>query len=653
MNVGLNGRSVWAGIVTTAWCRRGAALLPLMLAVTVATCHDSPTAPGVGTLSVVIGGLPAGVAPVVTVTGPRSYTKALAATTTLSALPEGTYTVAATDVTANGVRYAASPATQTVVVAANGVATANRIGYTVATARLTVSVAGLPGGAPAGITVTGPNGFSRVITSTTTIDLLAPGAYTLAAADVANGGKTYRPSPATQTVNLAPGATPVAATVAYGAGTGTLTVTIAGLPSGTDAAVLITAPNGLTRTIAATTTLQYLEPGTYSLSAATVGSSLTTHAATPASQTVALADGAAGSATVSYGSAPLQLALQLFADGLTNPVYLTAPPGDARQFIVQRGGTVRIVENGVLLATPFLDIRTRVNSSGERGMLSIAFDPQYATNGFLYAYYVDLNGDMAVERLNSTPGSNVAGGSAGIVITIPHRGENHHGGVITFGPDGMLYVAPGDGGCCGDPQNNAQNTSNLLGKILRLDVRTLPYSIPAGNPFIGRVGAREEIWAYGFRNPWRYSFDPPSGTLFVGDVGQDAREEVDAVPASEGGHNFGWRLMEGVACYNPSSNCNPIGALTLPAIDYPHSEGCSVIGGFVYRGAAIPELTGHYLYSDFCGGWLRSFRLAQGSPTERRTWAGISLPQTVSFGRDTAGELYMIAGTKVFRIVRP
>lgn len=283
----------------------------------------------------------------------------------------------------------------------------------------------------------------------------------------------------------------------------------------------------------------------------------------------------------------------------------------------------------------------------------MAFDPQYATNGFFYVYYVNLSGDVALERFGSTPGSNVAGASAGIVIVIPHRGENHHGGMVEFGPDGMLYVAPGDGGCCGDPSNNGQNTNTLLGKVLRIDVRTPPYTVPAGNPFIGRPGMRPEIWAYGLRSPWRFSFDAPAGLLYIADVGQDAREEVNVTSMTAAGLNYGWRLMEGSACFNPNTNCNTGGTLTLPAHEYLHADGCSVIGGYVYRGSAIPELTGHYLYADYCRGWLRSFRSTTGGvASEHRSWAGISVPLTVSFGRDGAGELYMIGGTRVWRVVR-
>jgi glucose/arabinose dehydrogenase len=349
---------------------------------------------------------------------------------------------------------------------------------------------------------------------------------------------------------------------------------------------------------------------------------------------------------------PLQLALTRVANGLTAPVFVTAPSGDSRLFVVERNGRIRIVATGAVLPTPFLDITDRVNFIGERGLLGMAFHPQYATNGFFYVYYVNLDGDVVVERFGSTPGDNVAGASAGIVITIPHGGENHHGGMIAFGPDGMLYLAPGDGGCCGDPQNNAQNTGTLLGKLLRLDVSTTPYAIPPGNPFIGQIGKREEIWAYGLRSPWRFSFDAQQGMLYLADVGQDAREEINVVPVSTAGINFGWRLMEGTACYNPNSGCNPGSALQLPAHEYLHPEGCSVTGGYVYRGSAIPELVGQYLYSDYCSGWLRSFRFSGGRAADHRLWSGIALMQVVSFGQDGARELYVVAGNAVWKIVR-
>jgi glucose/arabinose dehydrogenase len=626
----------------------------LILLTGVVACGDSPLAPSVGSLSITMAGLPLGVSPSVTVTGPNAFNIVLTEADTLTGLRPGTYTIVPSNVTSGGVLYSATPQTQTITVASGTVAAASGITYAIASARLVVNVLGLPGGAPASVVLAGPNGYTRTVTATQQIDLLQPGAYTVAASDVSASGKTYRPAPATQSVTLTASATPRNVTVAYGAGSATLNLTIAGLPAGTDAAVTVSGPGGFSRSVTSSTTLQYLEAGSYTVSANTVGSNLTTHAPSPASQTIDVTDGGTITAAVTYGSAPLALAVQLVTDGLTSPVFLTSPNGDDRLFVVERDGRVLIIEDDMLQTAPFLDIRARVNFTGERGLLGLAFDPQYASNGVFYVYYVDRFGDMVVERFGSTPGSDVAGASAGIVIVIPHRGENHHGGMIAFGPDGMFYVAPGDGGCCGDPNNNGQNTNTLLGKMLRIDVRTPPYAIPAGNPFIGRPAARPEIWAYGLRNPWRFSFDDvPGGMLYIADVGQDAREEINVVSTTSGGLNYGWRLMEGFGCYNPSTNCNPAGTLTLPAHEYTHANGCSVTGGYVYRGAAIPELTGHYLYADYCRGWLRSFRATSaGSATEHREWANISVPSVVSFGRDAVGELYMIGGTRVWRLVR-
>ena len=349
---------------------------------------------------------------------------------------------------------------------------------------------------------------------------------------------------------------------------------------------------------------------------------------------------------------PFGVKLQLVAEGLVEPVFVTAPAGDARLFIVERNGRIRILDAGVLRAEPFLDIRARVNFAGERGMLSLAFHPQYASNGRFFVYYVDLQGDVAIERFSSTPGSNVAGASEGMVLIIPHGRSEHHGGLAAFGPDGMLYLATGDGGCCGDPQNNAQNLNSLLGKILRLDVASAPYAIPPGNPYVGVPGARAEIWASGLRSPWRFSFDPPTGTLLLGDVGQELHEEVNIVPAGTAGLNYGWPLMEGNACYRPTTACNPGASLMLPAVTYEHTLGCSVIGGYVYRGTALPEISGQYLYSDYCSGWLRSFTVGTNGPVDHQIWPAVSLPRAVSFGRDAAGELYLIGNGRVFAIVR-
>ncbi|MEO5590638.1 MAG: PQQ-dependent sugar dehydrogenase [Gemmatimonadaceae bacterium] len=351
--------------------------------------------------------------------------------------------------------------------------------------------------------------------------------------------------------------------------------------------------------------------------------------------------------------ASLTLALQQVASGLSGPVYVTAPAGDARLFIVEQPGRIRIVENGVLLATPFLDITPRVAAGGERGMLSVAFHPQYKTNGYFYVYFIGMSGEIRVERFTAVPAANVANaGTAKIILTVPHPLTNHNGGLAMFGPDGMLYLGLGDGGGGGDPGRNGQNANTLLGAMLRIDVNNGdPFAIPAGNPYIGRSDARPEIWALGLRNPWRFTFDRATNDLYIADVGQDALEEVDVVPASRAGVNYGWNVMEGSQCYNAGS-CNKQG-LELPVLEYNHSGGqCSITGGFVYRGAAIPELTASYFYADYCAGWVRSFRYSAGAVTEQRLWAVGSVGFLTSFGEDAAGELYVTSSNgRVYRIV--
>ena len=617
-------------------------------------CKDAPTAPVTGELDVSIEGLTAGFVPAVVVTGPSSFRRVLDSTRTLASLPQGAYTIVAQAVTSGITRYGGSPASQTVTVSAGARAFAQPVSYGVASARLTMRVFGLPAGASGAITIRGPGAFTRVVTGDTQLDLLDPGSYTITSADVAAGGKLYRAVSATMPLELLPALASTPVTVEYGAGTATLRVDVTGLPAGTDAAIDVTGPNGFSRRLTSSYVLGRLEFGTYAVNARVVGSTLTTHNPTPATSPVTASTADTVRAAVAYNAVPLRLGGTLFAENLVQPVFLSAPDGDARQFIVERAGRIKIVANGLVLPTPFLDISSRVNNLGERGMLSMTFDPGFATNGFFYVFYVGLNGNVIVERLSATPGANVANpsGTPNIVISIPHGGSEHHGGMIEFGPDGMFYLAPGDGACCGDPRANAQNRFTMLGKILRINVRSLPYVVPTDNPFVAGGLGLPEIWAYGLRNAWRFSFDAPSGMLFIGDVGQDAHEEVNAVSVRAAGLNFGWPFTEGNACYNPATNCVSGRNLTLPVIDYAHSDGCSVIGGFVYRGTAIPELVGHYLYADFCRGWLRSFQLVNGRADELRSWPEVSLPFTNSFGKDGAGELYMIAGTKVWKLVR-
>jgi glucose/arabinose dehydrogenase len=242
------------------------------------------------------------------------------------------------------------------------------------------------------------------------------------------------------------------------------------------------------------------------------------------------------------------------------------------------------------------------------------------------------------------------------VITIPHPGaSNHNGGLVTFGPDGMLYLGTGDGGGAGDPSGNAQNVNVLLGKLLRLDVRTLPYTIPPTNPFFGRTTGRQEIWAYGLRNPWRFAFDRGASpvTLYIADVGQGAWEEIDVMPSSAAGVNYGWNVQEGSHCYPPSStSCGLPGVLQTPAAEYDHSAGrCSITGGFVYRGSAIPEIRGQYFYSDYCAGFLASLSGSASAGFTMRTWSAPNVGNVLSFGEDSAGELYVLGVGTVYRIV--
>jgi glucose/arabinose dehydrogenase len=346
--------------------------------------------------------------------------------------------------------------------------------------------------------------------------------------------------------------------------------------------------------------------------------------------------------------ATFHLGTQPVVSGLSSAVYVTAPPGDSRLFIVEQVGRIRIFKNGALLPTPFLDVSGKLTTGGERGLLSMAFDPQFATNGRFYIYYTGALGDIYVDRHTVSANPDVAGTTATPVITVQHRAaSNHNGGLLMFGPDGMLYIGTGDGGGGGDPSDNAQNIDVLLGKLLRIDVTSLPYSNPASNPFVGRAGA-DEIWAFGLRNPWRYSFD--GQRLFIADVGQNAYEEVNVVDAGLAGVNYGWRRREGMHCYNPSSGCESA-ALTDPVLEYGRGDGCSITGGFVYRGSAIPDLRGHYLYSDYCSGWLRSF-VFDGTVSNKIDWETANVGNVTSFGVDGSGEIYIVTPGAVHRIVK-
>jgi hypothetical protein len=361
------------------------------------------------------------------------------------------------------------------------------------------------------------------------------------------------------------------------------------------------------------------------------------------------------------------LRLEQINVSLSFPLFLTAPPGDTiRLFVVEKGGVIKIVDRAThALIGTFLDIASLVSTGGEQGLLGLAFDPQYAVNRRFYVSYTDLNGDSVIARYRANSiNLNVAESAADrIILTVAQPFTNHNGGMIAFGPaDNFLYIGLGDGGSGGDPDNRAQNRADLLGKLLRIDVSQgtqaplLPYSIPSDNPFVGQLGVREEIWSIGLRNPWRYSFDRQSGDLYVADVGQGAREEVNASTSASGGGsgiNYGWKIMEGTLCFSPASGCNMAG-LALPAVEYDHANGaCSITGGYVYRGAAVLALQGTYFYADFCAGFVRSFRFVNGMVTEHADWMALRPGGNItSFGEDAAGELYIMTSQGgLFRIV--
>jgi glucose/arabinose dehydrogenase len=349
-------------------------------------------------------------------------------------------------------------------------------------------------------------------------------------------------------------------------------------------------------------------------------------------------------------------ALQLVTSGLSDPVFVTAPPGDtARLFVVEQTGRIRVVRHDSLLPTAFLNLAGHIGFGGERGLLSLAFHPSYAVNGHCFVYFTNPAGDIRVVRYTVSADPNVLDSTTGdtILKAFHETNDNHNGGLLLFGPDGKLYAGLGDGGAANDPPGNGQNLDTLLAKILRIDVDAgSPYAIPADNPFVGHAGERGEIWLYGLRNPWRFSFDRITGDFYIGDVGQNLWEEVDVLPAGgAAGVNYGWNVMEGKHCFQASS-CNMTG-LALPVVEYGHSDGCAVTGGYVYRGTRVTALAGVYLYGDYCSGWVRSFRYAGGAATEHRDWPSLAVNGGLSsFGEDARGELYLTSlSGKLYRVV--
>ncbi|HEX2485179.1 MAG TPA: PQQ-dependent sugar dehydrogenase [Myxococcota bacterium] len=364
------------------------------------------------------------------------------------------------------------------------------------------------------------------------------------------------------------------------------------------------------------------------------------------------------------------------ASGLSSPIYAASPPGDPRLFIVERGGVIRILEGGAILPTAFLDIHERVDTGGEGGLLSIAFAPDYATSRAFYVYYT-TDGNPMTSRISrfraNAANPNVADDDPTqekILLSVNQPETNHKGGTVAFGPDGMLYMGFGDGGGQFDPGERAQDPTTLLGKMIRLDVAfaqfTDDYAIPDDNPFVGPDGIDDEIWAIGFRNPFRFSFDRETGDLYVGDVGQNTTEEIDFEPAGlPGGRNYGWDVMEGTNCVEAPDPgeppCNDP-SLVLPVHEYGHGQGLSVTGGVVYRGSRVPELEGHYLFADYSANKVWSFepdgvggivgdvvdRTSELAPDQG------AIGGVVAFGEDADGDVYLVdLGGEVFHVPEP
>ncbi len=351
-----------------------------------------------------------------------------------------------------------------------------------------------------------------------------------------------------------------------------------------------------------------------------------------------------------------EVSIKPYVSGLDKPLNI-ANPGDGtnRLFVVEQVGRIRVIENDSLLNEPFLDISSKVACCYEQGLLSIAFSPNYESNGYFYVNYTNKSGNTTISRfsvLSANP-NRADSSSEEIILTVNQPAGNHNGGHMEFGPDGYLYIGMGDGGGSGGPNNNGQNKNTLLGKMLRIDPEnasgSLNYSIPSSNPFYNQSGARGEIWAYGLRNPWRFTFDSKTGDLYIADVGQFKLEEVNFQSAnSSGGQNYGWRIMEGTSCFNPS-NCSQDG-ITLPVAEYNHSQGCSITGGVVYRGYEYLQLDGIYFYADYCSGRFWGLRKSGNS------WQNEQILTTqyepTSFGRDKNGRVFFtdFANNAVYEI---
>jgi glucose/arabinose dehydrogenase len=360
-------------------------------------------------------------------------------------------------------------------------------------------------------------------------------------------------------------------------------------------------------------------------------------------------------ASGSFDVAEARIRLETVGVGFDDPLLVTnAGDGSGRLFVAEQGGRIFELSNGRPRRGPYLDLSHLTEASGEQGLLGLAFHPEFEGNGRLFVNYTDNSGDTVIAEYRAAAVHRADPASARVILAFDQPFPNHNGGGLAFGPDGLLYIGVGDGGSIGDPMGNGQSLGTVLGKLLRIDVDRggdAAYAVPAGNPFVGRAGARPEIWAYGLRNPWRFSFDRSTGDLWVGDVGQDRLEEIDRIEArSPGGVNFGWNTMEGSSCFEVDP-CERTG-LELPVTQYDHGSGCSVTGGHVYRGARYPELVGGYFFGDYCSGiiWAldsRSRALARPTPLLDTNYS------VSSFGESENGELYLtdLASGRVLQVV--
>jgi glucose/arabinose dehydrogenase len=474
------------------------------------------------------------------------------------------------------------------------------------------------------------------VVNSTLITATAP-AHTAGAVDVVvintdtktgtlTSGYTYTTAP-----NPAPTVTSINPTTGVTTGGTTVTITGTGFLAGASVSFGGTAATGVAL-----------------VNSTTISASTPAHAAGAVNVVVTNTDAKSGTLTngYTYTTPTGTIALSTVVSGLSSPVGLERPPGDNRFFIIEQRGTIRILQNGALLPGNFLDLQSIVNFDGqEQGLLGIAFHPNYATNHKFYVNYTQDEGNREThisefQTLASDP-NTADPNSERVLLVVNQPFPNHKGGQLVFGPDGFLYIGLGDGGSGGDPLGNGQNTSTFLGKMLRINVDPpfatgKEYGIPADNPFVV-TGGLPEIFAYGLRNPWRFSFEPVTNRLFVADVGQDSWEEIDIL---QKGGNFGWNVMEGMHCFPPGTATCDMTNKVLPIFEYSHADGIAVIGGYVYKGSAIPSLANKYIFADLTG------KIWSLTEAPANTWTRANLLDTgltfTSFGKDAAGELYLV-----------